>query len=170
MSALAFVFHLRTSGGRKNENAAVARKMFPGWLALVSRLDWPKLGWPALPPWNVPSGSLPLNAPCARPSPMWWCTASVPNACGTPVVWGSLVDLPKGCCCNFPRRVSPAVRAALAHPVLWNPCIRCLPLAWTKSWPVRVCASVWDVIFRWMVKPRHAKCSRCLLRQRSEWD
>ena len=52
--------------------------------------------------------------------------------------------------------------------VPWNPCTRCLPLAWTKRWPVRVAASVWDEISRSMAKRQHARCSRSWLPPRFE--
>ena len=163
-----FVLRRRTSADRRNVNVVGALKTSRVWLALAWPPDWPKRGWPAPRPRNARSGSLPLNAPCAPPSPTWWCTVSVLKGCGTQVVWASRAARPKGCCCNCPRRVLPAVRVAPARPVPWNPCTRCLPLAWTKRWPVRVCALVWDETSRSMAKRRHARCSRSWLPPRFE--
>ena len=158
----------KTSADRRNVNVVGGLKTSRVWLALAWPPDWPKRGWP---------GSAP--AECAKWQPAFERTmrAAIPDVvvhseCA-PGLWNTS-------CLGFPGRPAEglllqlseagvaAVRAAPARPVLWNPCTRCLPLAWTKRWPVRVCALVWDETSRSMAKRRHARCSRSWLPPRFE--
>ena len=166
--ALDFVCHPKILVGPKNANDVVVRRMFLAWLAwglpLVSR----KLGWPAMPRFSVPSGNLPSNEPCGRPFQIWWCTVNVRIACGTQVVWGSPEDLPKDCCCNFPKQVSLAVPEVLAPQDQWSPCTPSSPWVWMRKWPDPACDLVWGETSPWTVKQPLAGCFLYLNQRQSE--